>query len=136
MNKNKTSLSVTITEDTRSVDNWIKGEVNKGEAKFSAKVFDDGSEYGIREGRVSKLNIQQNGKFVVNYDRGWDIKPQTPSEKALYRSVMATLNGLDKAFEAEKPKSLLVELKESKLKVKSAALLKRENPRGLSDGER
>lgn len=42
---------------------------------YWAKVYDEGSEYGIEGGRVSKLMIKEGDKIVVNYDRGWDIKP-------------------------------------------------------------
>ncbi len=41
-------------------------------------------EYGISNGRISKLMLKQDGRVVYNYDRGEDIKPQThESEKAL-----------------------------------------------------
>lgn len=45
--------------------------------RYCAKVFDEGSIYGINEGRISKLELRQNGKIVYNYDRGLDIPPQT-----------------------------------------------------------
>ena len=41
---------------------------------------------GVKDenGRISKLMLKQNGRVVYNYDRGEDIKPQTPeAEKAL-----------------------------------------------------
>lgn len=44
---------------------------------YFAKVFDEGSIYGINEGRISKLMLKQNGEIVYNYDRGLDIPPQT-----------------------------------------------------------
>ena len=46
-----------------------------GIAHFWAKVYDEGSIYGIDEGRISKLMIKIDGKTVVSYDRGWDIEP-------------------------------------------------------------
>ncbi len=42
---------------------------------YWAKVYDEGSEYGIDGGRVSKLMLRRNGEIVCNYDRGWDVKP-------------------------------------------------------------
>jgi hypothetical protein len=44
-----------------------------------AKVYDEGSEYGINEGRVSKLGIRlcETKEYVYNYDRGQDI--ETPA---------------------------------------------------------
>lgn len=50
---------------------YIKGTV----LKYSAKVYDEGSEFGINEGRISKLEVRQDGKIILNYDRGWDIEP-------------------------------------------------------------
>ena len=49
-----------------------------GETKIAhwwAKVYDEGSEYGINEGRISKLTIKIDGKTTLCYDRGWDIEP-------------------------------------------------------------
>jgi len=63
---------------------WKEGTIgvpNKDEkyaaVHYWAKVFDEGSIYGINEGRISKLMLKQNGKIVYNYDRGLDIPPQT-----------------------------------------------------------
>lgn len=43
-----------------------------------AKVYSEGSEYGINNGRVSKLYVKEwCGFCVANYDRGyWDVEPQ------------------------------------------------------------
>ena len=35
-------------------------------AHYWAKVYDEGSEYGINEGRISKLRITIDGETVVN----------------------------------------------------------------------
>ena len=48
------------------------------------KVFEEGSEFGIEGGKISKLMLKRDGKVVCNYDRGWDIKPvDTDTEYAL-----------------------------------------------------
>ena len=54
---------------------WKHGELNG--FKWCIKVFEVGSEFGINNGRISKLWIQResNGETVVNYSRGWDVKP-------------------------------------------------------------
>ena len=54
---------------------WKHGEYNG--FSWCIKVFDEGSRFGINNGRISKLWIQrkQNKEEVANYDRGWDIKP-------------------------------------------------------------
>lgn len=43
--------------------------------RYSVKVYDLGSRFGINGGRISKLWLQIDGECVANYDRGWDIKP-------------------------------------------------------------
>lgn len=54
---------------------WKHGEYNG--FSWCIKVFQEGSRFGINNGRISKLWIQrkQNKEEVANYDRGWDIKP-------------------------------------------------------------
>lgn len=54
---------------------WARGiiGINGRRLKYEAKVYDEPSEYGLFEGRVSKLCITENGKEVFNYDRGIDI---------------------------------------------------------------
>ena len=56
---------------------WKEGvlRVYDGIYHYWAKVYDEGSKYGIDEGRVSKLMIKRKGEIVCNYDRGWDVRP-------------------------------------------------------------
>lgn len=63
---------------------WKDG-VFKG-LTWSAKIFNEGSECGINGGRVSKLWVSNGGeignrKVYLNYDRGWDIEPETEELK-------------------------------------------------------
>ena len=44
-------------------------------AHYWVKAYEEGSDYGINDGKISKLLITIDGKTVVNYDRGWDIEP-------------------------------------------------------------
>lgn len=70
-------------------ENWVKGTVDGGKYTFESKLYDESSEYGIDGGRVSKLNIQdKKGSWVMNYDRGWDIEPNTSEEKEVYLGVL------------------------------------------------
>lgn len=75
---------------------WKHGEYlvtckgRKGYKKYiwEAKVYDEGSEFGINGGRVSKLSIRlenANGTHttVCNYDRGWDIEPTDDNAKEI-----------------------------------------------------
>lgn len=52
---------------------WERGEY-KG-FSYCAKVYDEPSQFGIDGGRVSKLEVRKDGKTILNYDRGWDVKP-------------------------------------------------------------
>lgn len=62
---------------------WKNGRItistDGGEVLYAweAKVYDEGSKYGINGGRVSKLQVRQDGAVVCNYDRGWDMKPES-----------------------------------------------------------
>lgn len=43
---------------------------------YWCKCFEEGSEFGIDGGRISKLTIKANGVTTLNYDRGLDIEPE------------------------------------------------------------
>lgn len=66
-----------ITERT-----WDNGVIDG--YSYTALVFPEGSIYGINDGNISKLSITDpNGKLVLNYDRGWDIKPNAKTKKIM-----------------------------------------------------
>ena len=70
----KNNRSINLIDNSKL---WHEGalKVYGTNYRYWAKVYDEGSEYGIDGGRVSKLMIKEGDKIVVNYDRGWDIKP-------------------------------------------------------------
>ena len=56
---------------------WIDGKVDN--YRFQAKVYDEGSRFGIEGGRNSKLEVwdgqnRRNSDRILSYDRGWDKK--------------------------------------------------------------
>ena len=57
---------------------WHEGSLEVGDSIFQycIKAYGEGSDYGIDEGRISKLMLKRKGKVVCNYDRGWDIRPR------------------------------------------------------------
>ena len=71
---------------------WVKGHfyINGIRYLFNAKVFEQGSEFGINGGRISKLWIVKDITInpwnyfvncpVVNYDRGWDVEPRDEND--------------------------------------------------------
>lgn len=78
-------------------DGWTSGYVQyKGlNYDFAIKNFIEPSEFGINKGCISKLMILDgngDGDLLVNYDRGWDVKPQTESVKAVYRALLSRFN--------------------------------------------
>jgi hypothetical protein len=130
INKNTDGgVTVSVTKDERKISGWVIGEATGG-YKFEAKVFDAGSLYGIDGGRVSKLGVRKDNKIVVNYDRGWDVPPQTPEVKAVYRRIIAAMNALDKVTEAEKPKDFLAKIEANKQKVSHDAPKSPDKARG------
>jgi len=56
---------------------WKEGSLKIHNSIFHywMKVYEEGSQFGIDGGRISKLMLKRDGKVVCNYDRGWDIEP-------------------------------------------------------------
>jgi len=76
-------------------DGWMEGYC--GKYKFQAKVYDEPSEYGINDGRVSKLCVYDDVKrleeslvaaTIISYDRGWDIEPKTEEDKEILETIL------------------------------------------------
>jgi len=71
---------------------------------FWAKVYDEGSNFGINGGRISKLTISKNDfgrsdsdqDVIANYDRGWDIQPKDKYEKEVLKRI---IDGLEETPE-------------------------------------
>ncbi len=59
---------------------WFMGKLFEGEVDgyfLQVQVFSEPSQYGIAEGRISRLQIYPDrsagfNRCLVNYDRGWD----------------------------------------------------------------
>jgi hypothetical protein len=49
--------------------------------RYWIKVYEEGSQFGINGGKISKLMLKLNGEVIANYDRGWDIEPATEEAK-------------------------------------------------------
>ncbi|WP_311058300.1 MULTISPECIES: DUF7678 domain-containing protein [Lactobacillales] len=73
---------------------WTNGaiKIDDTSVAFYIKHFEEPSEFGIDEGRISKLELRVKGKIVANYDRGWDIKPADETVKKELQYVLATYN--------------------------------------------
>lgn len=73
---------------------WKEGNIEVGGERFHywMKQYDEGSEWGINGGRISKLMIKRNGKVVLNYDRGWDIKAVDKNTKEALKIILKNDN--------------------------------------------
>ena len=69
---------------------WIKGTIDG--YTFYIKQYDEGSEYGISSGRISKLEIWKDGQLFVQYDRGWSKRPSGAQVKAVYEQILREYN--------------------------------------------
>ena len=73
--------------------NWKEAivEYKKKNYRVTYKQFDEGSDFGINGGRISKLSINDGNKTIVNYDREWDIEA-TGDAKAVLEEVLDNEN--------------------------------------------
>ena len=69
---------------------WKIGKIKVGASEYSywAKVYDEGSRFGINGGRISKLTIKESGSIVCNYDRGWDVKPSNANARLALKQIL------------------------------------------------
>ena len=58
---------------------------------WNAKVFDEGSIFGINEGRISKLSAKIGNELLFVYDRGLDIKPQGEIAEKAFKTLIKNL---------------------------------------------
>ena len=82
--------NTTTTPAFQNLGNWTKGILNGYAICF--KHFEEGSQYGINEGRISKLEIRKDGKILYNYDRGLDFDSLDKDGKAVYSEILKKYN--------------------------------------------
>lgn len=69
-------------------NSWLAGKI--GNLNFQAKVYKEDSRFGIKGGNVSKLTVwPECGPIMINYDRGWDIKPKNAEEEKTVDTILA-----------------------------------------------
>jgi len=102
---------VAVFTEFNNKTNWVAGTVtglNGKQFTFESKLFDTGSEYGIKKGRVSCLAISDtvvreakknyDDSLIVAYDRGWG-KRAKKEDKSVFDAVMELLENSPKRFE-------------------------------------
>ena len=73
---------------------WSEGSIKLGSDIFHywMKQYDEGSQFGIEGGRISKLMLKRNGTIVCSYDRGWDIEPADENTATALAILMKDYN--------------------------------------------
>jgi hypothetical protein len=73
---------------------WKQGRIKVGGSTISywIKSFEEGSQFGIDKGRISKLMLKRDGKVIANYDRGWDIMPVDSEAEAALAELIEKFN--------------------------------------------
>lgn len=67
-------------------------EIGNEMVEFWVKHFEEGSDYGINGGRISKLTVKHKDETLLNYDRDWDIKPATELGKKALKKMLEKFN--------------------------------------------
>lgn len=80
-----------ITMTVRN-DGHVKGTANGFD--FTALVFAEPSEFGINQGRVSKLFLHRDNVPAVVYDRKWEKEAETNQTFGTYLKVLSALEAL------------------------------------------
>ena len=78
-------------------ENWVSGTVklaNGSTFRYNLLKFAEPSDLGIDGGRISKLWVATAARLtmVVNFDRGWDVKPATSDHKAVCDALLKRYN--------------------------------------------
>ena len=68
---------------------WKKGTLDG--YVYEAKVYAEGSVYGINGGKISKLQVKLDDRVVANYDRGWDLYPAGGKDQQALARIVAAL---------------------------------------------
>ena len=73
---------------------WKEGNLKVQDSIYHywMKVYQEGSQFGIDGGKVSKLMLKRDGMVVCNYDRGWDIEPIDANAQAALKALMKKYN--------------------------------------------
>jgi hypothetical protein len=86
------TLKITRIRQRDAGGAWVRGTI--GGHRFDALVFPDHAtfpEYELDDSRISKLTLQRGGCIVANFDRGWDLRPATPTAERIVGLLSAGL---------------------------------------------
>lgn len=75
------SSDIVVEKEFVTQRSWQKGKITSMPGhSFVATVYDKPSKYGIDGGQISKLEVREFGKVILDYDRGWKVPPKTGAE--------------------------------------------------------
>ena len=59
---------------------------------FEVKHYEEGSQYRIDGGRISKLHVTKDNEEMAAYDRGWEVHPKTEEAKRIVAELVKRYN--------------------------------------------
>ncbi len=82
------------TKQQGAIRMWSEGSIKVGNSTFHywVKHYDEPSEYGIDEGRISKLMLKRNGEIAYNFDRGLDVEAADEDTKYALEILLMEYN--------------------------------------------
>ena len=88
-------VELNITGTAQACNEWTFATATVNDKEFCIMLvrFEEPSNYGIRQGRISKLwmNNVDCSEFI-NYDRGWDMRPVSTEAKAVLAAIIKKFN--------------------------------------------
>lgn len=86
-----------MKELSRQPQCWAAGtwiELQEGELTATILRFENGSQYGIKNGRISYLEIMSSAGTEIRYDRGWDYlgAEHKKETQAFYENIIKEYN--------------------------------------------
>jgi len=64
---------------------WVKGNILG--YRYCFKAHQRPSELGIGGSEISKLELWKDDELLVNYDRGWDLEPDTADLRNIINAI-------------------------------------------------
>lgn len=65
---------------------WVKGIIQG--YRYSFKAYEKPSKHGIEGSEISKLELWKDNELLVNYDRGWDLRPDSKELKSIINALL------------------------------------------------
>ena len=59
---------------------------------YWVKHYEEGSSFGIDNGKISKLTLTSYGEEKASYDRGWELEPTDEATKTALAILMKEFN--------------------------------------------